>query len=69
MVSNKLMLRKLYFKTNDLDNFNNIIWYDIIYWFYLFNITFKTKINSVPVLKFHGDAMMRCPVGNCSAKK
>jgi len=34
------MLRKLYFETNKLVNYNNITWYDIIYLFYLCNIIF-----------------------------
>jgi len=34
------MLRKLYFNTNKLINYNNINSSDIIYFSYLYNITF-----------------------------
>jgi len=63
MVSNKLMLFKLYYKTNKIANYDNNISYDIIYLFYLCNIAFKTNINSAPVLKYHGDIIMWCPEG------
>jgi len=33
------MLHKLYFKTNNLDKYNNNIAYEIIYLFYLCKIT------------------------------
>jgi len=70
MVSNKLILRKLYFKTNKLVNDNNnnntIIEYDIIYSLHLCKISFNNKINSARVPKYHGDVMMWCPEGDYS---
>jgi len=69
MVSNKLMLRELYFESIKLLNYNNIESSKIMHIFYLFKITFKTNINNDSVLKYHGDIMMRCPEGDYSVIK
>jgi len=64
------MLRKLYIKTDKSAKCNINKSYDTSYLLHLFNITFKTLDKySAPVLKYHGDVMMRCPEGDYSAIK
>jgi len=55
------MLLKLYFKTNELVNCNNISSYDIIYLCMYVTLPLASKINNASVLKYYSDVMMRCP--------